>query len=213
MAVESNSCSRILLVDDDALLLKNLEEWLKCHGYGVLTAKDGRQAIALARENPVDVVITDLQMPGFDGLELLALLKELDPCIEVIFLSGKATMDDAIAALRQGKAFDFLKKSSLELHKLELTLEKALARRARSRSAELVTSCVGSLENLTQREREVLELLSQGLENREIADKACLSERTVRNYLSSIYEKLGVSNRTQAVLFCQQTKISSSTKP
>lgn len=79
-------------------------------GYEPTVAESGFDAIALARQERFEVVVTDLRMPGMSGLQLLAIFKELDPTIELIFLTGQGTMQDAITALREGRAFDFLQK-------------------------------------------------------------------------------------------------------
>jgi DNA-binding NarL/FixJ family response regulator len=204
--------TRVLVVDDEVDLLENLKEWLSSSGYETLAATDGREALALARQYPVEVVITDLRMPSISGHELAEMLKDLDPRVEIIYLSGQGTMDDAIRALREGKAFDFLQKPLKDLRQLNVIIEKALVRRHRSeapRRAEageppaappsgMVTMQASSLLNI--REREILALLIQGFDNRSIAERVALSEKTVRNHLSVIYEKLGVANRTQAAL-------------
>ncbi|MNX96539.1 Tetrathionate response regulatory protein TtrR [compost metagenome] len=193
--------ARILLVDDERDLLAMLHEWLSHFGYQTQTAANTLEALALFKQEPFDVVVTDLKMPGLDGLQLLSLFKELDARTEVIILSGQGTMEDAIQALRAGRAFDFLQKPLRDLHKLNQAIEQALARQRRKTPA---MSPPVVLEALTEREREIVTWLAQGLNNREIAERICLSDKTIKNHLSRIYDKLGVNSRTQAVLLCQQ---------
>ncbi|HEY9900783.1 MAG TPA: response regulator transcription factor [Pantanalinema sp.] len=188
-------------MDDERELLAMLHEWLTHFGYQAKTAASTHEAVSLFKQEAFDVVVTDLKMPGLDGLQLLSLLKELDAGIEVIFLTGQGTMDDAILALRGGRAFDFLQKPLRDLHKLNEVIEQALARRRR-KAPTLPAPIV--LEALTEREREIVTLLARGLENRAIAERLCLSDKTIKNHLSRIYDKLEVNNRTQAVLLCQQ---------
>lgn len=196
---------KVLVVDDHAEILVNLQEWLVVSGYEVLVAPNAQQAMVLARRHAPDVVITDLNLPGISGLDLLDLLKELDPELAIIVLTGYASVENAVAALRHGRAFDFLQKPIHDLDRLNLTIERALANRERLRpAARPDVAPDAALEAFSPREREVLSLVLAGIENREIADRACMSEKTVRNHLSSIYEKLGVSSRTQAVLACQK---------
>lgn len=192
---------RILLVDDERELLEMLHEWLTHFGYVAKTATSTLEAVALFKQEAFDVVVTDLKMPGLDGLQLLSLLKELDGRVEVIFLSGQGTMDDAIQALRGGRAFDFLQKPLRDLHKLNRVIEQAMERRRRKAPP---IAAPEAREDLTDREREIVAWLAQGLDNRTIAERLCLSDKTIKNHLSRIYDKLGVNNRTQAVVLCQQ---------
>lgn len=193
----------ILLVDDDEDFCRCLGDWLALAGYNVGSASTGMKALAIARERHPDVVITDLVMPTLSGLELLTLLEKADPLVQVIFLTGQASLESAVIALREGRAFDYLLKPVNDLDKLVLVIERALAKRHR-----LVAGSVAAprsrppdgYDALSAREREVLALLAQGHEIPAIACQAHLSEKTVRNYLSTIYAKLGVANRTQAIL-------------
>jgi DNA-binding NarL/FixJ family response regulator len=145
-------------------------------------------------------------MPGMDGLQLLEKVKAHDPAIEVIFLTGNATIDDAIAALREGRAFDFLQKPIKNLSQLNEVIARAASRRAAVVESEKRTpkALPAHFEELSEREREVLALLAQGLDNRAIADALCNSEKTITNHLTRVYEKLKVKNRTQALLMVQQ---------
>lgn len=195
--------ARVMLVDDDADTLDVLSEWLTLSGYEVKTASDGLTAISLAKQEGFDLVVTDLHMPGLNGLQLLAMLKAMDPTLMVIFLTGQGTMEAAIAALREGRAFDFLQKPLNDLQHLNQVLERALARRAESQPAAAPRSPVPpSVEPLSPRETEIMRLVAEGLENREIAATLYLSEKTIQNHLTRIYEKLKVNNRAQAVNVC-----------
>lgn len=201
---------RILVVDDDPDLLEGLATWLESFEFEVHTAIDGHEAISLLRRQQVDVVVTDLKMPRLGGLQLLELIKDLDPTLEVIFLSGQGTMEDAIQALREGQAFDFLKKPLEDLQLLNLAIERALTRKHRLAVEALAPVEPRTFEDerlgrLSEREREILQLILQGLQHKEIADRIGLSEKTVRNYLSLMYEKLEVANLPQAILYCLRT--------
>jgi DNA-binding NarL/FixJ family response regulator len=198
---------RLLVVDDEPELLEILDAWFTCFGTKIQVAKDGLAAVALARQTTFDVVITDLNMPGMDGLQLLSILKELDPQVQVIFLTGSGTMGDAISALREGRAFDFLLKPLKNLSQLNDVIARAMARRARPQDAATpkgAPSLPPHIEELSARELDIMALLSQGMDNRAIAEKLCNSEKTIKNHLTRIYEKLKVKNRTQALLVCQQ---------
>lgn len=200
--------ARILVVDDDLEVRNLLKDWLRLRGSRVDTAADGLQGVSMVKQTPYDLVITDLQMPVVDGLQLLSFLKEIDPHLEVVFLSGQGTMEEAIQALRGGRAYDFLKKPLRDFDNLARVLNGALAKRASQtsqvQSAPHAPALPTHLEPLSPRELDIMQLLAEGMDNRAIADRLFLSEKTVRNQLTRIYEKLGVTNRTQAVLACKK---------
>jgi DNA-binding NtrC family response regulator len=120
---------RILVVDDEKPILELLCEVLHDHGFNVETANNGAQAIEAFQNNPHDLVISDLIMPGMSGLEVISTIKRLDKEVEVIILSGYATIDNAVKALRDYNAFDFLTKPLDNLDALLNTIEKALERK------------------------------------------------------------------------------------
>lgn len=100
----------VLVVDDEERFLLNLAKILEARGFNVSTALEGRQALDLvSSEKDIAVVILDVRMPGMDGIETLQRLKHLKPGIEVIMLTGQATLEDGIQAVRLG-AFDYLQK-------------------------------------------------------------------------------------------------------
>jgi DNA-binding NarL/FixJ family response regulator len=204
---------RILIVDDEPDMLAILREWFACFGSHTQTAASGFEAIQHVREQPFDLVITDLKMPGLTGLQLLAILKEIDPLVEVIILTGEGTMEDAVMALREGNAFDFLQKPVRSLAQLNDTIVKALARRRR---AQAMTRLIGAgdeaerpdhLEALSEREAQIFALVVQGLDNRSIGEHLHISEKTIKNHLTRVYEKLKVKNRTQAIAVCYQYRL------
>lgn len=117
---------RILIVEDDADFRSTLCEWLSCSGYAVSEAANGREALKLAKSTSFQVVVTDLRMPEMDGLQLLERLKAIAPEVPVIFLSGQATVKDAVEALRDGRGFDFLEKPLSDLSLLDAVVARAL---------------------------------------------------------------------------------------
>lgn len=181
---------RVLLVEDDDELRGNLVRWLGLKGYDA----DGVPAMAAALEalsdRPADVVVTDLVMPGGSGLELQDALLARFPRLPIIFLTGQATLDDAVRALREGRAFDFLTKPLASPGRLVEAIDRALATRPVP-------------PDFTPRERDIVSCLLEGLGNEAIARRLAIEERTVRNRLTTIYAKLGVESRVQAILACQ----------
>lgn len=122
--------AKILVVEDEADLRLTLCDWLKRRGFAVSGVGDGLEAMEVASREPFDVVLTDLKMRRCDGLTLLTNLKAMDPNLAVIFLSGQATLADAIEALREGRSFDFLQKPVHDLRRVSEVIERALQHRA-----------------------------------------------------------------------------------
>ncbi|MNX80728.1 Response regulator protein TodT [compost metagenome] len=197
--------SRLLLVDDDPEEREALRAWLEGSGYEVHTVASGVEAIAQLKQHPIEVVLTHLRLPGLNGIELLSLVKEIDAQIEVIILSDSCTVEDTLGALR-GRAFDFLLTPLRDLRQLNQVVSEALLQRCLGGRPSPPSSLrpAKSLSELTAREEQILSLLAKGWENKVIAKSLCLGEKTVRNLLSGIYAKLGVANRTQAVIQYQQ---------
>lgn len=130
----------ILVVDDDESFAAMIGEWLTESGYAVTVTHDGQEAFARIRRHPPDVVVADIRMPRMNGLQLLDALKRFDTSIEVIFLSGQATFDEAVQALREGRGFDLIQKPLFKLQRLNVTIEKALRRSRESRPAAAPTT-------------------------------------------------------------------------
>jgi DNA-binding NarL/FixJ family response regulator len=198
--------SRLLLVDSDARERERLRAWLHGSGYEVHAVESGSDAMGRLRHHAIEVVLTHLRLPGLNGIELLSLVKDWDPRIEVIILSDSCTVEDMLGALR-GRAYDFLQAPLSDLQALNKAIAGALLQRCLGHAAPRpAPSRVPAQpdEELTPREQQILALLAMGWENKVIASNLCLGEKTVRNLLSGIYAKLGVVNRTQAVLHYQQ---------
>jgi len=116
--------TRVLLVDDEERLVLNLSRLLAARGFSVTGVHDGRQALeALRGQEPFDVIVLDLVMPGWDGLETLSRVKDLDPEVQVIMLTGQASVSSGITAMRLG-AFDYLLKP-VEIEELAAKIGEA----------------------------------------------------------------------------------------
>ena len=128
---------RILLVDDEERFRANLEKMLGAQGLAVKGAGSGAQALEELKLNPCDVIVLDIRMPGMDGLATLKEIKQIDPEVEVIILSGHASMDAAMEINRLG-GYDYLMKPCpLEelLLKIEAAYDKKVEREKRKRQA------------------------------------------------------------------------------
>lgn len=219
---------RILLADDQRLLREGLRTLLELHPdlRVVGEAGDGIQAEALAEQLRPRVVLMDLRMPRCDGVEAIRHLTRRWPEIQVIALTTYDDDDLVFAAIEAGASgyllkdvgSDALAEAIRAADRGESPLQPSIARkvllRLRSASAPETSPShpldapahhsPGVAEPLTSRELDVLRLLGKGATNREIAEQLCLTEGTVKNYVSAILAKTGLRDRTQAALYSSQ---------
>lgn len=205
---------RVLLVDDQKLMREGLRVLLELEPDldVVAEAGDGQAALEAYAAHQPDVVLMDIRMPGMDGVEATWRLRERWPQARVIILT---TFDDdeyVFEGLRAGALGYLLKDvSGQELAEAVRTvaaggalIEPSVARKVLAEFARLAPPArpltEALLEPLSGREREVLQLLGQGLSNREVAARLSLAEGTVKNYVTGILQKLGVRDRTQAAV-------------
>lgn len=199
----------VLLVDDNP---KYLKEALPYYGYDVFTASDGIQALKLLSQNKFDIILLDVMMPNMNGWDTL---KEIRKNVEtkdvpVIMITAVDEEEKMVKGLRYG-ADDYIIKPFI-LQNLLARME-AVLRRTRRQNREIprkeshFTSSDNPLKTLTSREKEVLQLAAEGANNKEIAEKLVLSEVTVKSHMNSIFKKLKVTNRTQAVLLAIQMNL------
>lgn len=119
---------KVLLVDDEESFIDALAQRLELRGFTVMTAFSGDAALDVARQKPVDVVVLDVLMPGKDGVETLKEIKQIKPLVEVIMLTGHATVETAIEGMKSG-AYDYLMKPT-ETEELVRKINKAHGRKA-----------------------------------------------------------------------------------
>lgn len=205
-----SEATRILIADDHALFRGGLQAL-----FGSLPdmevvgeASTGAEAVSLAEELQPDVVLMDIQMPDLNGVEATRQIVQTSPHIGVIVITMLEDDESLFAAMRAGARGYVLKGADQE--------EMLRAIRAVSRGealfgpdiAEQLTRffnasnspAVTAFPELTDREREVLQLLAQGLSNQEIAQRLVITVKTVRNHVSNIYSKLQVADRVQAII-------------
>jgi two-component system, NarL family, response regulator DevR len=203
---------RILLVDDHEVVRLGLKSLLNQHPNFEVVAEAGtaREAIErVASQNP-DVVVMDIRLPGGSGIEVCEEIAQKYPHIKVIMLTSYAEDEMLFSAIRAGASGYVLKqiggddlvKAIEAVSRGEALLDPAVTQRifqeVRKAAKEEEAS---AFSGLTQQERHVLLLVSEGKTNREIAKALFLGEGTVRNYVSSILSKLGVSNRAEAAAY------------
>jgi two-component system response regulator DesR len=189
---------RIVIAEDQRMLLGALGSLLDLEEDMIVVGKasDGEKAIELVRLHKPDICIMDIEMPGKSGLEAAEEIRDL-PC-KVIILTTFARSGYFDRAIKAGVSGYLLKDSPSE--ELASTIRSVLAGR-RVFASELVDEAYGGdKENpLTDREREVLELIADGKNTKEIATELYLTTGTIRNYISIILDKLNVSNRVEAI--------------
>jgi DNA-binding NarL/FixJ family response regulator len=202
--------ARVLIADDQTLfragLARLLNEDPRVEVVG--QAMDGADAAKLAAKQKPDVVLMDLKMPKVDGIEATRQIMEADPGVKVLILTTFETDSQVIQALKAGASGYVLKDSSADAIVSSIVAvmsgEKVMASAVANRVLEMLSGTTTPKEfydGLTNREIEILKLLANGMANKQIAYRLKISEKTVRNHVSNTYEKLGIYDRSQAVLY------------
>ena len=193
--------TRVLLADDHTLVRAGVRKILEGHaGFAVVgEVADGRAAIAALKEQPVDVLVLDLSMPGGDGFEVLRRAKTIRPELKVLVLTMHASAEYVARAVREGADGYLLKDSAVQ--DLVAAIEAVMAGReyysppVQRELTEMVrgnTSAKRRTEPITDREREVLKLVAEGLSTKEIATRLDISTRTVETHRANLMRKLGL---------------------
>ena len=205
-----------MIADDHVLIREGIRQLLEFDGdiEIVAEANDGLECLALLNHILPDVLLLDINMPKANGIEVLKTIKEKNISVKVLILTVHNEVDYLIRAVDIGVDGYILKNSgSAELKKaimsiingesyIQPDLIPALNSRLVSRN-----DCMGKIEMLTRRELEVLIFVATGMFNKEIAEKMSISERTVKNHISSIFKKIDVADRTQAAVFAIKNNI------
>jgi NarL family two-component system response regulator LiaR len=214
---------RVLLVDDHAVVRQGLRMFIEMQadmtvvGDGV----NGLEAVSLAAHHNPDVILLDLLMPQMDGVEATRRILANNPHARVLILTSFGEDDKIFPAIRAGAQGYLLKdiqpsdlvQAIRETYQGKAQLHPDVARRlmlavagdapvgdARTAQPKAVR-LPKELQELTEREREVLELIARGLTNREIAEKMVISEKTVKTHVSNLLDKLGLEDRTRAAIY------------
>ncbi len=201
---------RILIADDHTLMRQGLHEI--CAGPGgfnvVAEAKNGAEAVALRRTSHPDVILMDMQMPVVDGPEAIRQIMSEAPAARIVALTMYRDEPYMLSAIRGGARAYLLKTiEAAELitaiqavHRGEYLIDPIIAARVLG-EFHLPVAAAAKPMVLLEKEIEVLRLVAQGLDNRDIARKLHYSEHTVSNRLRTIFDKLQVTNRTQAAIY------------
>lgn len=199
---------KILLVDDETLLLESLEIILTLNDMEVVgTAHDGNEALSILQNQECSLALVDLNMKGMGGIELIGRLRKEHPDIRILVLTTFYDDKNITAAISGGADGYLLKDSGKDaiLGAIEQIMggRNVIDGRVMNRLAEIMSSTAKKEalpDSITEREKEVCTLLAQGLTNRQIADKLYISEGTVKNYISSIYDKTGIHDRAKLIV-------------
>ena len=205
---------RVLLVDDETMLLDSLEVILSLNDMEVVgKAHDGAEALAVLEQRICDIALVDLNMKGMGGIELIGHLKKQYPQIRVLVLTTFYDDTSITEAIRGGADGYLLKGSGKDaiLGAIQQIMGgvSVLDPKVLQRLTTLVvqhderkneSSEPALRETFTEREQEIAALLVEGLSNRQIADTLYISEGTVKNYISTIYDKTGIHDRVKLVV-------------
>jgi len=196
---------RILLIEDHFLARMALHSVLSAHQQIRIIgeASDGEDAFEMYRSLLPDVVVLDLRLPRMSGFELITQLRKEFSNVRIVILSNYQGSEDIYRAVRSGAMAYLTKDASGEelvnaIQSVDRGL-KYLPRVALDRLAERIPAL-----DLTPREAEVLACIAQGCSNREIAEQLHIAEKTVRIHVSSVLDKMGARDRTQATIFALQ---------
>jgi DNA-binding NarL/FixJ family response regulator len=209
---------RVLIVDDHSVVRMGLKVFFDLQDdiEVVGEAADGSEGVAMARRLEPDVVLMDLLMPNMDGITAIGRIKAERPETEIVTMTSFIEEEKVTAALEAGASGYVLKDAEAEevaaavrsafageVH-LDPAVARLLAQRMRSKRSGQDDDLA---EPLTEREKDVIRLLGQGMSNKEIGTELFITERTARTYVSNILGKLGLASRTQAALYAVEHKL------
>lgn len=211
---------RVLIVDDHAMVRQGLRTFLELQDSESLPievageAVNGVQAVELAHKTQPDVILLDLVMPEMDGIQATAKIMESNPNTRVIILTSFGEEEKVLPAIRAGAQGYLLKdippnelvQAVRQVYQGKVQLHPEIAKKLMSAVAGKEApppshAAAPPEEGLTEREQEVLQLIADGRNNREIAEKLVISEKTVKTHVSNILSKLHLDDRTQAAIY------------
>jgi DNA-binding NarL/FixJ family response regulator len=221
--VNDTETIRVLIVDDHRMVRGGLRGFLEGEpGLNVVgEAESGEEAIARVPELTPDVVLMDLMMPGMGGIAAIGALRHSHPALKIMALTSFSDDEQVFPALEAGANGYLLKDIDPDelvaairaVHAGESPLDPEVAKRLVSRfQRPAAPGTQPPHEPLTEREHDVLRLLTQGKSNKEIAHELFIGDRTVKSHLSAIFQKLNVTDRTQAALYAVRHGLVDSTQ-
>ena len=213
---------RVLVADDHPVFRRGMRAILGAEPDTELVgeASDGEEAVARALELRPDVILMDLNMPKVSGIEATRQILEANPDTAILMLTMFEDDKSILAAMRAGALGYVLKgadgaETLRAIHAVangEAIFSPTVTRRLTgyfsTPGGDSKASSAQAFPNLTEREHEILSLIAEGYTNNAIASRLYLSPKTVRNYVSSIFTKLGVSDRSQAIVYAREAGLS-----
>ena len=201
-----------MLVDDDPNLILLVKDYLEFRGYDVITAENGREALDKLEEDVPDLIICDVMMPEMDGYTLVKHVREDERTswIPVLFLSAKGQSQDRVKGLSTGADVYIVKPFEPEelVAQVESSLKQAtrLIRHQNQANDKRQKTKARRHVDLTPTELKVVQLVAQGLANREIADVMNVSQRTIESHVSNMLGKTELHNRTELARWALESK-------
>ena len=199
----------ILVVDDNP---KFLADALPMYGYDVTVAEDGLEALKVLKKNQnFDLILLDVMMPNMDGWDTLKAIRNNKDLkyMPVIMITAVSEDQKVVSGLKIG-ADDYIEKPFILpnlLARIEAVLRRCEWQKEAQQKSEKTLNKDVNIDLLTPKEKVVLLLVAQGASNQEIADKLFVRDVTIKTHLNSIFKKLKVTNRTQAVLLAMQMNL------
>ncbi|HUA39774.1 MAG TPA: response regulator transcription factor [Candidatus Sulfopaludibacter sp.] len=207
--------TKIAIVEDNKVIRESLMEFIhadpECRC--VCACATAEEALRMIPRHEPEIVLMDIQLPNMSGIDCLAQLKQLLPSVHIIMVTVYEDTERIFKALRMGACGYLLKRCApeelmaaiREVRQGGAPMSREIARKVIASFQEPLTTAV-EVEDLTAREREILELLANGFPNKQIADRLGLTDGTVRWHLRHVYNKLHVRSRTEAALKFRSTK-------
>ena len=216
---------KVLIADDQQLIRESLRLYLENEGEFCVTdiVDNGHEVLESIEKNVPDIILMDIRMPLLDGVECTNLVKQKNPLIKIIILT---TFDDdeyvynalkygASGYLLKGIALDQLSEAIKTVYSGQAMINPDIASKVlqlfykmANEGNSMIEPSKGEVENLTETEWKIVRAVSKGLSNKEIAGSLFLSEGTVRNYISTILDKLELRDRTQLAIWAVQMSLS-----
>ena len=213
---EERNLTRVLLVDDQELFRRGVTMVLGADGdFEIEDVDDGDQAIERMADDPFDVVLLDVRMPGRSGVEVCAEIKAIAPSTGIIMLTASDEEADLYESIRAGASGYLLKDGSTYDQVAEAVrvvaggqslISPAMATKLLDEFVQMSRDPVQTT-SLTARELEVLRLVARGMSNRDIAKELFISENTVKNHFRNILEKLQMKSRMEAAMYAVRSKL------
>lgn len=210
---------RIVLIDDHAVLRMGLRMLIESRTGMEIVGETGEanEAMAVVAQTQPDIVLLDIDLGSTTGIDLIPQIRSMAPQARIIILTGVRDTEIHMRAVRLGamglvlkeQADEFLltaidRVSAGEVWLSRTVIGNVFAEMLDGGTEEEIDPDAEKIETLTPREREVITLLSEGLRNKQIAEKLFISEVTVRHHLSSVFGKLGVSSRFELIMYCHK---------